>query len=81
MSQFELFITLLVMRWLFGFNKRKTSSKMDLDKVKDIFPWIVGLGFGWYLFVTFLSFIFLWFVSGWILPYINALLERLLING
>ena len=81
MSQFELFVTLLVMRWLFGFNKKKAGSNLEFDKIKDDFPWIVGLGFAWYLFVTFLSFIFLWFVSGWILPYVNAVLGRLLTNG
>ena len=77
MTHFQLFLTLIVLRWFFKFYKGvqtetmaqfMTKSADELTNTENFLRAISGI-------FSFLYYIALWFVSGWILPYVNKFLN------
>ena len=78
MSHFELYLTLIVARWFFGFYKgwhTETMAKMMIKESDELSEGekttkVVGFFFAIFYYVS------LWFIAGWIKPYLNTMLDR-----
>lgn len=78
MTQIQIFIVLVVIRWYFKLSKYSNAEfKAQWYKAWDEYTLdqkIYSLFLG---FLTIISHIFLWIVSGWILLYVNSFLEKI----